>query len=156
MYRIAATAAICVIGATAVWAQNADAIKQRRDAMSTVAKASGANFKMVKGDSPFDLAVVQAGLKTFQEVMPKFKGLFPDDSRKGETDATAKIWEARAAFEQAIDKFVADSKVAAAGITDEASFKKLYPAVSANCGGCHKEQDGFAPKVGDSLKKMQR
>lgn len=156
MHRIAVTAAICVIGATAVWAQNADAIKQRRDAMQTVAKASGANFKMVKGDSPFDLAVVQSGLKTFQEVMPKFKGLFPEDSRTGDTEATAKVWEARAAFNQAIEKFVADSKAAASTITDEASFKQFYPAVSANCGGCHKEKDGFAPKVADSLKRMQR
>lgn len=156
MHRFAVTVAICLIGATAVWAQNADAIKQRRDAMQTVAKASGANFKMVKGESPFDLAVVQAGLKTFQEVLPKFKGMFPENSRTGDTEATAKVWEARPAFDQAIDKFVADAKAAAGQITDEATFKQFYPAVSANCGGCHKEKDGFAPKVTDSLKRMQR
>jgi hypothetical protein len=40
---------LTIVGATAVYAQNADAIKQRREAMRTIAKAGGEPFKMTKG-----------------------------------------------------------------------------------------------------------
>ena len=97
MLRIAATVAALGVGATVVLAQNLDAIKQRRDVMKTVANASGANFKMMKGDAAFDLAKVQSGLKTFQEQFPKLKALFPEDSKTGgDTDASSKIWQQRA------------------------------------------------------------
>jgi cytochrome c556 len=145
------------IGATVVAAQNLDAIKQRREVMKTIAKASGVNFKMMKGETPFDLAKVQSGLKTFQEQFPKLKGLFPEDSKMGdETDASAKIWQQRAEFEAVIDKFVADAKAAAGTIKDEASFKAEYPRIVNNCGNCHKEKDGFAPRLADSFKKLNK
>ncbi len=155
MHRIAVTAIALALGATGVWAQNLEAIKQRRDAMQTIARASATNYNMMIGKAPFDAAKVQAGLKTFQEVMPKFKDLFPDNAKGGDSEATPKVWEQRAAFNAAIEKLVADSKTAASGITDEASFKKLYPAVAADCGGCHKEKDGFAPKLSDSFKRVK-
>ena len=155
MHRIAVTAIALALGATGVWAQNLQAIKQRQDTMQTVAKASAANYNMMIGKAPLDVATVQAGLKTFQEVMPKFKDMFPDNAKGGDSEATPKIWAERAAFNAAIEKFVADSKTAAAGITDEASLKKLYPAVAAGCGGCHKEKDGFAPKLSDSFKRVK-
>jgi len=77
------------VGATVVVAQNLDAIKQRRKVIKTIAKASGVNFQNDKGQTPIDLAQAQSGLKTFQEQFPKFKGLFPEDSK---TDASPKIW----------------------------------------------------------------
>lgn len=156
MRRITIATVVLVIGATVAWAQNTEATKQRQDAMQTVAKASLTNFKMMKGEVPLDLAVIQSGLKVFQEQMPKFKELFPDNSQSGgDTQATAKVWSDRAGFNQAIEKFIADSKAAASGIKDEDSFKKLYPAVVANCGGCHKEKDGYAPRLGESLKRLK-
>lgn len=157
MHRIAiAVAAISVMGATVAWAQNTAIIKQRQDAMQTVARAGLTNFKMMKGEIPLDLAVVQSGLKVYLEQMPKFKEMFPENSQSGgDTQATAKVWAERAAFNQAIEKFTADTKTAASGIKDEESFKKLYPAVAAGCGGCHKEKDGFSPRLGESLKRLK-
>lgn len=156
MLRLTAAVAVLAVGATLAYAQNLDVIKQRRDVMKSVGKASGANFKMMKGDAPFDLATVQAGLKTFQVETPKLKTLFPDDSKTGgNTGATAKIWEKKADFDAAVDAFVTNAKAVSAAITDEASFKTEYPKVANSCGGCHKEADGFSPRLGDSFKNMQ-
>ena len=63
MFRTAITIAALGIGATIVYAQNLDAIKSRRDVMRAIATAGTTNFKMMKGEAPFDLAKVQAGLK---------------------------------------------------------------------------------------------
>jgi len=157
MRRITATLARVSVGATVVLAQNLDAIKQRREVMKTIAKASSVNFKMMKGENPFDLAKVQSGLQTFQEQFPKLKPLFPEDAKTGgDTDASPKIWQQRAEFEAVIDKFVADAKAAAGTIKDEASFKADYPKIVNSCGNCHKEKDGFAPRLADSFKKLNQ
>ena len=156
MLRIAATIAAFAVGATVVYAQNTDVIKQRRDSMRSVAKAAGASFKIVKGDVPFDLATVQATLKTIQEQAPKFKELFPDDSKTGgNTGAQPTIWTSKADFNAIIDKWIADAKAGSAAITDEASFKATYPKIADTCGGCHKATDGYSIALGDAFKKMR-
>jgi cytochrome c556 len=159
MLRIAAALAALAVGATVVWAQNLEVIKQRREVMRAIAKASVVNFKMSKGETPFDLATVQSNLKTMQDQISKFKGLFPDDSKTGgDTDADASIWTARADFNKAVDNYVAAARAAASAIKDAASLKTEYPKlVKDGCGGCHKEtDDGFSPRLADSFKKLQQ
>jgi cytochrome c556 len=159
MLRITATLAALAIGATAVWAQNLEVIKQRREVMRTIAKASVVNLKMSKGETPFDLATVQSNLKTMQDQIAKFKDLFPDDSKTGgDTDADASIWTARPQFNKAVDNYVAAVRTAASKIKDAASLKTEYPKVAKDgCGGCHKDtDDGFSPKLADSFKKLQQ
>src|SRR5215470_19425541 len=111
MRLVLATLVGVSVGATLVLAQNLDAIKQRREVMKTIAKASSVNFKMMKGETPFDLAKVQSGLQTFQEQFPKLKALFPEDAKTGgDTDASPKIWQQRGEFEAVINKFIATLK----------------------------------------------
>jgi cytochrome c556 len=155
MLRFVAVSAAIALGATAVYAQNVDAIKQRREIMREIAKAGGEPFKMTKGEAPFNLAQVQAVLKTIEDNAPKFKTLFPDDSKVGATEAKEKIWTARADFNAVADKWAADAKAAAAAIKDEASFKVEYVKMTQACGGCHGNNAGFAIGVGDSFKRMQ-
>jgi len=71
------------------------------------AKAPGA---MNKGDAPFDLPKVQASLKTIQEASAKAKGLFPDDSKTGETDTLPAAFEQKADLFAKFDKIAADAK----------------------------------------------
>ena len=93
MRRIVAAVVAVSVGATLAYAQNLDVIKQRRDVMKAIATAGTPNFKMMKGQEPFDLATVQAGLKVYQAEAAKLKNLFPDDSKTGgDTDAQPKIW----------------------------------------------------------------
>ena len=157
MLRIVATFAALGIGVTVVYAQNLDAIKNRRDVMRAIATAGITNFKMMKGEAPFDLAKVQAGLKIYQDEAAKLKGLFPDDSKTGgDTDASPKIWQERPQFNAAIESFINGAKAAASAITDEQTFKAEYPKVVTSCGGCHKDADGFSPRLADSFKKLKQ
>jgi cytochrome c556 len=157
MLRVVAIAAALAVGATAVWAQNLSVIKQRRDVMAAIATASSGNFKMSKGEVPFDLPKIQARLKTMQEEAAKFKALFPNDSKTGgETAASAKIWQGKAEFEKAADTLLAEIKSASAAIKDEATLKAEYPKVARSCGNCHKTTDGFAPSLAESFKRLKQ
>ncbi|HJU33260.1 MAG TPA: cytochrome c [Hyphomicrobiaceae bacterium] len=138
MLRLMAAVAALAIGATVVLAQNAAVIDQRKQAMKAFGGAAKGPGGMAKGDAAFDLAVVQASLKTIQETAEKAKGLFPDDSKTGETDTLPAAFENRADLMAKLDKIGADAKTAAAAIKDEASFKAEWPKVVSNCGGCHK------------------
>src|SRR5262245_29393511 len=149
-------AAILGTGTFVAYAQGQDAIAQRRGVMKAIATAGSETFKMSKGELPFDLAKFQTVMSTYQTQAAKLKDLFPDSSKTGETDAKPKIWTARAEFNSAIDTFIATAKAAAETIKDEASFKAEYPKVLASCGGCHKEADGFAPRLGDSFKRLKQ
>lgn len=148
---------VLAMGTTLAYAQNLDPIEKRRAAMKAIATAGTPPFQMMKGTVPLDLAKVQAALKTYQDEGAKLKTLFPQDSKSGGgTDASAKIWHERAAFDKAIDTFVSIAATAAPLIKDEQSFKAEYPKVAASCGGCHKDADGFSPGLGESMKKLKQ
>ena len=139
MVRLSAALAALAIGVTAVYAQNADAIKQRQEAMKALGAAAKSAGTMAKGDAPFELAKVQASLTAIQDGASKAKGLFPDDSKSGETDALPVAFEKKADVLARLDKLAADAKAAQAAITDAATLKTEWPKVASNCGGCHKE-----------------
>lgn len=139
MLRVVATFAAIAVGATVVYAQSA-AIGQRQQIMKSIGGAMKDPGGMMKGETPFDLAKVQASLKTISEGAPKMKALFPDDSKTGgDTAALPAVWEKKADFLGRYDKMAADATAASAAIKDEASFKAEWPKIGANCGGCHKE-----------------
>ena len=124
--------------------------------LQAIAKASSGNFAMMQGKAPFDLAKLQDGLKTMGAEGAKFKALFPDDSKTGgETEASAKIWQAKADFNKAADALAAAVSAAQTSIKDEASLKAEYPKVARSCGGCHMETDGFAPRLADIFKRVK-
>jgi len=146
------------LAATVLHAQNLGVIEQRRNVMGNIAKASIKNFAMSKGDAPFDLSVLQANIKTMRDEMAKFKTLFPENSKTGgETDAAPKIWQAKSEFDAAIDKFQNVAQSIAGAVKDDATLKAEYPKmVREGCNSCHKEADGFAPRLGESMKKMKQ
>jgi cytochrome c556 len=138
MIRVLSVVAAIAIGATAVYAQSA-AIGQRKEIMKSVGGAMKEPGGMMKGEMPFDLAKVQASLKTIAEASPKLPALYPDDSKTGgDTQALPAIWEKKEEFVGIYKKLEADAKAAATAIKDEASFKTEWPKIGANCGACHK------------------
>jgi len=139
MLRIVAAVAALAIGATVVMAQNAAVIDQRKAAMKAFGGAAKGPGGMAKGDAPFSADTVKASLKTIQDTADKAKGLFPDDTKIGETDTLPAAFEKKADLFARFDKIAADAKAADAAIKDEASFKAEWPKVVSNCGGCHKE-----------------
>jgi cytochrome c556 len=139
MLRVVAALAALAIGATAVLAQNAAVIAQRKEAMKAISSAVKAPGGMVKGDTPFNVETVQASLKTIQDTAGKVKNLFPEDSQTGDTAALPAAFANKADVLARFDKLAQDAKTAAGAIKDEASFKAEWPKVVGNCGDCHKQ-----------------
>jgi cytochrome c556 len=138
MLRVIVGLVALAVGATVVLAQNTAAITARKDAMKSLGGALKAPGAMAKGEAPFDLAKVQASLKTVAEVAVKAKKLFPPDSKGGDTAALPVAFTDTADLNARFDKMGADAKAAQGAIKDEASFKTAWPKVVSNCGGCHK------------------
>lgn len=137
MLRLTFAAALAACSATVVLAQS-DVIAQRRDLMKANGAATRDPGAMLKGETAFDLAKVQASLAKYQETSATVPTLYPDNSKTGgDTTASPKIWEDVAGFKAAFEKFANESKAAAAAIKDEASFKANFPNVLKNCGSCH-------------------
>ena len=137
MKRMTTVVILLACGAGAVWADT-DPIAQRRALMKNDGIAAKKLFDMAKGAAPFDLAVAQASLETLAEGATKTPALFPDNSKTGGgTAALPAIWENKADFNARFAKFSKDVAAAIAATKDEASFKKVAPAVFENCGGCH-------------------
>jgi cytochrome c556 len=94
--------------------------------------------KVMKGEEAFDLAKAKAIFAAYADAASKMPGLFPPDSKTGEkTEALPVIWDKMDDFKAKFEKFGADAKDAQAKVTDEATFKAIFPAVQKNCGGCH-------------------
>lgn len=138
MLRVIVGLAALAVGATVVLAQSTGAITLRKDTMKALGGATKGPGAMAKGEAAFDLAIVQASLKTLETTAPKGKTVFPDASKDGDTAALPAAFTNKSDLFAKFDKLAADAKAAQAAIKDEASFKAEWPKVVANCGGCHK------------------
>ena len=137
MIRSLVIAGALIFSGAAVIAQ-VSAIAERQAIMKGNGKATGDLGKMAKGETPFDLAKVQEGLKVYVDVAKKMPALFPDDSKTGaKTDALPKVWETKADFNAKFEQFGKDAEAALVSVKDEASFKAAFPGITKNCGGCH-------------------
>src|ERR1700759_3200826 len=137
MKRFVAGALGLAWGVTPVLADTVP-VAERRALMKHDGEAAKKLFDMSKGKIPFDLAAVKVALQTLNEGATKSAALFPDNSKTGGgTAALPAIWQNKADFDARFAKFKKDVEAAQAGITDEATFKTLAPAVFKNCGSCH-------------------
>ena len=130
MIRIVVVATALAIGVGAASPQNLDVIKERKETMKRTGGAAGAGFKMIKGETPFDLATAQASLGTIIAAASKMPTLFPDDARTGgDTRALPAIWDDKADLDARYAKLGQDATAALAAVTDKASFAAAFPPV---------------------------
>lgn len=128
---LGAVLSVCLAGA----AISADPILDRQAVMKNTGAATGAGAKIMKGEAPFDLTTAQLILRTMNNAAHGLGYMFPAGSETGhKTRAKQAIWDDAAGFQAAVAKFAADSS---AQVTDEASFKAAFGAVTKNCGTCH-------------------
>lgn len=135
---ILAIAALALTGSTAL----ADPIADRKAHMKERGKLVGTLAPMVKGEKPFDAAVVMVALNGLSENAQNFDVdvLFPAGSETGDTAALPAIWQDMAAFKAAAEKFQVDAAAAvAANPQDLGTLKTQFNAVTTNCGGCHEK-----------------
>ena len=116
-----------------------EAIAARQAILGSFGKAVKEPGAMLRHEASFDLAVVQASLKTIAEGAPKLKALFPDDSKSGAyTEALPVIWEKKDDFLKVVDQLAASAAAAQAAVKDEVTFRSEWGKVSSNCRACHK------------------
>ncbi len=140
MKRAIALGLIISAGLTGAAIGGEDPTIDRQAIMKNVGAATGAAAAMVKGEADFNLAAAQLSLRTMNNAALALGYLFPAGSETGnETEASPKIWEDKAGFQAAADKFATDTgATAVASVKDLDTFKAAFGAATANCGTCHK------------------
>jgi cytochrome c556 len=136
MMRTVLAVTALALGLSTAMAQ--DPIAARKALMKKNGDEAKVGTAFMKGEAPFDLAKAKAIFASYADAAAKVPGLFPDNSKTGgETAALPAVWEKKADFDAKLKKFGEDAKDAEAKVTDEATFKTIFPAVQKNCGGCH-------------------
>jgi cytochrome c556 len=136
MKRLVLAATTLALGMSIALAESPIAARQALMKKNGDAAKVGAAF--MKGEAAFDLAKAKAIFAAYADAAAKMPALFPADSKTGEkTEALPVIWEKMDDFKAKFEKFGADAKDAQAKVTDEATFKAIFPVVQKNCGGCH-------------------
>ena len=130
---LAATAALLLIGGTAL-AQ--DSIKARKDGFDASKKAMAEIKSLLEGDKVAAVGPVAQRMGAFATQVP---ALFPAGSEKGETKAKPAIWGNFADFEAKSKDFAAAAKAleAAAATGDKAATAKQFAALGGSCKSCH-------------------
>lgn len=130
---------IALIDSTLAQASGDDSIKARQACMKANAKSIGVFVPVLKGEKPYDAAIIQSTLADMEAACGEWKDFWPADSQ---TSATLKhqsadaVWTDPKGLEEAIGTYkVAFSALKAT--KDEAGFKSAFPALGKACGGCH-------------------
>ncbi len=133
-------AAIIGLGISAVSAQQ-NAATERQALMKANGKSVYSDMsKMVKGDSPYTQATVDAAMAQLEDAAKKIPALYaasPKVSAQGNFKGADKIWETPADFNakaEALAKAVSDFK---GKIIDLDTLKAGAAAINGACGGCH-------------------
>jgi cytochrome c556 len=137
MKRLALVATLLALGGSFAIAQQ-DPIAARKALMKKNGDEAKIGTQFMKGEAPFDLGKAKAIFAAYQDAAGKMPNLFPDNSKTGgDTAALPAVWEKKDEFVAKFKKLGEDAKAAESKVTDEASFKEVFPTVQKNCGGCH-------------------
>ena len=138
---LTAGALVLGLGVTLAYAAADDQIKARQAEMKGNGKAIGALVAIMKGEAPYDAAVVKASLDAMAagDAAAGAANAWDASSVDGatvETWAKPEIWAEGSDIGAKYQAWV-DARTALAATTDEAGFKAAFPALGASCGGCH-------------------
>lgn len=115
-----------------------DPIAQRQALMKELGPYLRTIFQMVDGQTPFDAAAAEEGMRKVAEHGAELPTLFPEGSQEGSA-ASPLIWEE-------FDQFVAiyarleaagEAGVEAAAANDFEGVKAVFKDVGDACGSCH-------------------
>ncbi len=114
---------------------------QTQTTMKATGRAMGGLAPMIKGEKPYDQAVVNASLTQLEETAKKLPAMFPDSIKglkiEGDYSSSPKVWEDKAGFAAKIESFAKVVAEAKGKITDLNSLKATMPAIGKECSGCH-------------------
>jgi cytochrome c556 len=140
MKRTILVAGAFLLGLGTVMAQQ-DQVKDTQAMMKGNGKNAGALAAMVKGEKPYDQAMVDAAITQFSDTAAKLPTLFPESikgkSFDGDYSPSSKIWEDQAGFSDHIASFTKAVNDAKGKIKDIDALKAELPVIGKQCGGCH-------------------
>jgi cytochrome c556 len=111
-------------------------VKERMDAMETMAKAMKAITQRIKASR--DLAPIRNDARTVHGLAEKMTTLFPPGTAGHPSGAKPVIWTKWSDFEAKARALVAESdKLAKIDPSDGKAVAAQARVVSQNCGGCH-------------------
>jgi cytochrome c556 len=117
------------------------AVALRKAPMKLISWNFGPLGGMLRGNAPFDAAVVQTNAARIAVIAPMIPGVFEQDVRSFDVDTRARdaIWDSKADFDaKAAALAEAASAVATAAATgDEAATKAALQTMGGACGSCH-------------------
>ena len=140
MKRVVVVAGILLLSVGAVVAQQ-EVANQTQTTMKATGRAMGGLAPMVKGEKPYDQAVVDTSMTQLEETAKKLPAMFPDSIKnvkiEGDYHSSPKVWEDKAGFAAKIDSFAKVVTEAKSKIKDLDSLKATMPAIGKECSGCH-------------------
>jgi len=141
MMRTALVVGTLLLGVGAAMAQQDVAVSQQNLMKAQGKSMYGLFGKILKGESPYDQAAVDAALTDLEGQLPKIATVFTPNPKEDVVDATygssQKIWQNKADFDSKVppvSKAIADVK---GKIKDSASLKVAFDAIQEKCTGCH-------------------
>ena len=141
MKRIVVAVGTLLLATGAVLAQQEVAVQQQNLMKAQGKNMYGVLLKMVKGETPYDQAGVNAALAALEADVTKIPTVFTPNPKVDVVDATfgssQKIWQNKADFDAKVPpvtKTIADVK---GSVKDGASLKVAFDAIQAKCTDCH-------------------
>jgi cytochrome c556 len=140
---LVASVVILGTGVSLAQASADEKILARRAQMKAQNNAAGPMVAIIKGEAPYDPAVVKASVDAMIAAREAAvaAGAWDADAAVGETEKThakPEIWSDPEGFKAAFGMLVAAEEAVAAS-TDEASFKAAFKQLGAACGNCHEK-----------------
>jgi cytochrome c556 len=141
MIRTVVVVGALLLGVGAVMAQQ-DVAVQQQNQMKTQGKSMYGLFaKVIKGDTPYDQAAIDAAITELETSVVKIPTVFTTNPKEDVVNATfgssQKIWQNKADFDSKVPpvlKAIADVK---GKIKDTASLKVAFDSIQAKCTDCH-------------------
>jgi cytochrome c556 len=141
MVRTIVVAAVLLLGAGAVLAQQEVAVKQDNLMRGQAKNLYGVIQKTVKGEIPYNQKAIDTALAQLEESVPTIPSVFAINPKEDVVNATygssQKIWQNKADFDSKVPpvtKAIADAK---GKIKDIASLKVAYESINSKCTDCH-------------------
>src|SRR4051794_29954611 len=126
MKRVLVVAGILLLSVGAVVAQQ-ELANQTQTTMKATGRAMGSLAPMVKGEKPYDQAVVDTALAQLQDTAKKLPTMFPESIKglkiEGDYSSSPKVWEDKAGFAAKIESFAKVATDAKAKIKDLDALK---------------------------------
>ncbi len=117
-------------------------VMQRMEAMKEIGKSMKSIAAMVKGDTAFDGAAVQASADVIAEHAKHMPHMFPEGSLDKPTEALPVIWTQWDRFTEIAGKLNSDAQALGEAGKSASSAKDILPQlaeVGKSCKACHQD-----------------